>query len=337
MSSPNLHAPANDTVSQSEIERLLQQVESCDPSAGGATGGAASGRPFHDGAPRFDFPQLSFFSVSELRKLRVLHEEFILSLAARLSMHLGLEVSLQMAKLETLPFKSFVEGLSNPTHLTLLKIEPLRGTCLLDIPSRLALCIVDRELGGIAVCHDDARELNKMEARLVSRVVENIVNEWCTVWSKMLDLRPILVGHENNGRFLEICPATTMMLILGVETKVGETVEQMQFAFPHYTLEPLMLKLNAGAAHGDNPGRDVPAAAPKWNSALDEARVEISAGLPEVEVTAGQLAQLKPGDVLQMPRDAGNRIEVRLADHPKYLAHLGTSEGRWAVKIERKI
>ena len=67
------------------------------------------------------------------------HEDFISALATRLSIHLGLEVGLQMSKLEALPFQKFAEVLPNPTYVTLLKLRPLAGICLLDIPAAAGL------------------------------------------------------------------------------------------------------------------------------------------------------------------------------------------------------
>jgi flagellar motor switch protein FliM len=174
-----------DTVSQSEIERLLAQIgnsdalpiESAAPSPGGGS---------NDLIHRHEFPQLSLFTAAELRKLRVRHEEFVASLGARLSIHLGLDISLQMAKLETSSFQGFIDGLGNPTHLTVLKLEPLSGNCFLDIPLRLGLCVVDRELGGPGVWHDEPRELTKMESGLLSRLVESILSEWCGVWKDLV-------------------------------------------------------------------------------------------------------------------------------------------------------
>jgi flagellar motor switch protein FliM len=233
----------SETISQSEVERLLAEV-----------GNAGDAPTIEIGAPRaisppesaslerYDFRQVSFFSIRELRKLRSRHEEYIRSLAARLSVYLRLEVAMQMSKLDIIQFQKFVEGMSNPTHLALLKVEPLQGICLLDIAPRLGLAIVDRELGGPGICNEDARDLSQMEARLLSRVLEIIVNEWCACWGNLLELRPLILGHENTGRFLQTCSPGSMMLVFGIEVRLGQLVEQIHFGFPYQTLEPLIQK-----------------------------------------------------------------------------------------------
>ncbi|MDB6023705.1 MAG: flagellar motor switch protein FliM [Pedosphaera sp.] len=330
---------SDETVSPSDIEQLLAQAQGDDAAALETAAPARKSEPESKPLPRHEFPKLSFFSGNELRKLHLRHEEFIDSLAGRLSMHLGLEVGLQLTKLETIPFQKFADSLSNPTHLTLLKLEPLNGTCLLDIPPHLGLCMVDRELGGPAVPLDETREIGKMETRLLDKIVETIVGEWCGAWRDLLELRPAILKHENNARFLQICAPDTMMLVLSMETRLGELTEQIQFAVPRHAMEPLLLKLNAANEIGGKPvAASVPAAgtsAHPWNPAFDEVELSITAELPDIEVTARQLSQLKPGDVIPLLPELAGQIRLCFAGAPKFTGTLGTADGHWAVKIEQ--
>jgi flagellar motor switch protein FliM len=66
-------------------------------------------------------------------------------------------------------------------------------------------------------------------------------------------------------------------------------------------------------------------------------QVPISAHWSGLELTAGQLAQLKVGDVLQMEPHFINQVQIRLANIPKFVGRLGTQENRWAVEITKLI
>ena len=328
---------SSEIVSQSEIERLLAQVESVDPSDPVASPLATA----HPAGPEFvrrhEFPKLSLFSAAELRRLRVRHEDFISSLAARLSIHLGMDVTLQMSALEAVPFQKFTDGLSNPTYLTMLKLPPLSGICLLDIPPRLGLCMVDKELGGPGWAPDEARQIGKIEASLLTRVVGLIVNEWCGIWSDLLEVRPTVLGNETNSRFLTTSAPETSMLVVGMEARLNETVEQMQIAFPHPMLEPLTLKLNGGVNGGEKPDTVAKTVSPKWNSLFDDLQIQVKAELPEIRLPAGQLATLKPGDILALPSDLVNQVQIRLADRPAFVGNLGMSNQRRAVEIAQAL
>jgi flagellar motor switch protein FliM len=326
---------SKEIISQSEVEQLLAQVGSAAPPAPATDPQAPINPAGREIIRRHDFPKLSPFSPAELRPLRMRHEDFISALATRLSIHLGMEVSLQISKLEALPFQKFAEGLSNPTWLTMLKLPPLAGVCLLDIPPRLGLCIVDRELGGPGRAAEETRQIGKIEARLLSPVVSLIVNEWCGIWSDLMEIHPTVLGNETNSRYLHTSTPENSMLVVGMETRLAETVEQIQFAFPHPMLEPLTLKLNTGADGGGKPDAAAKTAPAKWNSLFDDLQIEVKAELPEIQLPAGQVAGLKPGDVLSLPPEYMNEVRLRLAHHPGFIGTLGTSDRRRAVKIEK--
>src|SRR5206468_11899724 len=103
----------------------------------------------------------------------------IRALAARLSIYLRLEFSLQMSKLQTITYRKFAEALPNPTHLSLFKVEPLRGIGVLDIHPRLGLTIVDRLLGGPAHSITSDHDLSEIELALLDQAVHLILAEWC--------------------------------------------------------------------------------------------------------------------------------------------------------------
>jgi flagellar motor switch protein FliM len=326
---------SRENISQSEVEQLLTQVETVGALPPGADPEAPAGLAGPDIIQRHDFPKLSQISSAELRPLRVRHDDFICALTTRLSIHLGLEIGMQLSKLETMPFQKFTEGLSNPTYLTMLKLQPLAGICVLDIPPRLGLCFVDRELGGLGRVEDETRPIGKIEARLLSAIASLIVNEWGAIWSDLMEIKSAVLGHEISSRYLQTSTPETTMLVVGIEVRIAEIVEQMQFAFPHSMLEPLTLKLNSGAADGEK--RDAAAKVPpvKWNSLFDELQIQVKAELPEIHLSAGEVADLKPGDILNLSPECMNEVRLRLANHPGFLGTLGSSNQRRAVKIDK--
>jgi flagellar motor switch protein FliM len=151
---PNNPNPIPETIAQADVEGMIGLIGSS-----GSKGAAAVKK---EASPPPVFRRLSSFSATELRKLRDRQEEFIRSLAARLSGHLRLEVGLQITRLESLPFGKLMAEVSNPTYLSLLKLEPLKGICLLEIPPQLGLSIVDRELGGAGVSIGENRALTEI-------------------------------------------------------------------------------------------------------------------------------------------------------------------------------
>ena len=328
-------AAGQEVLSQNEVENLLAQVAELESKTViHQTDGARSHQSKESIQP-YDFRNPVFLSAPELRKLRLHHEEFIRSLAARLSVHLRVEFSLQMSQLSTLTYLKFIEALPNPGHIVLFKAEPLRGICLLGIKQRLGLTVVDRVMGGPGHSVQIDRDLSEIEIALLEQVVQLIVGEWCSHWAGFQELRPLLLGHETNARFLNTAPSDSVMLALTLEAQIGDCFEQIHIGFPYTALEPLIKVL--GSKIDPHIHESV---APKpgeiaWNSELDDVRVPITAEFPGMTMSARRLASLEVGDLLELEGDMPGRVRLRLANLPKFNGRLGTRSGKWAIEISQ--
>ena len=325
--------PAQDVLSQSEVERLLAQV--AEQESNTVVHQSAGGRKqqHNDNIQAYDFRHPVFLSPIELRKLRVQHEEFIRSLGARLSIYLRLEVGLQMSQLQTLTYQKFTESIGSPCHLTLFKVEPLRGICILDIRPRLGLTIVDRLMGGPGHSVNVNRDLSEIETTLLDQALQLMISEWCNHWAEIQDLRPTLLGHDNSGRFLQTSTPDAIVLILSMEVQLGDCVESIQFTFPYNTIEPLIRRLSAkldAAGEERTPASDI---APKWRQNMEDIRVPVSAQWQSLVLTTRQLTELKVGDVLDLPDRFADELGLSLAKMKKFTGQLGTVDNRWAVEV----
>lgn len=186
----------------------------------------------------YDFRNPAHLAEAELRRLRVLHEECLRYLAARLSAFLRLDVALKLSRLTTVPYGKWTESIPGPTHLTLFKAEPLVGLGLVDLSPNLGLAIADRMLGGrgqlppsssaavsaTASAKENVaapRPLTEIEISLVEDVLHVVVEEWCAQWHEVTELRGQLAGYETSGRFLQTAPPDTVVLVLTVEVTLG--------------------------------------------------------------------------------------------------------------------
>jgi len=332
MPAPNEPAGSGDVLSQSEVERLLAQVAEQENSVTVLKPGDERATTTRDNIQPYDFRHPVFLSAAELRRLRIRQEGFIRALAARLSIYMRLEFTLQMSKLETIPYQKFAESLPNPTHLSLFKVEPLRGIGILDLHPRLGLTMVDRLMGGPAHSITADHDLSEIEMALLDQAVQLILGEWCNHWASVQEVRPILLGHETNGQFLQTAPRDTIMLVLTMEAKLGDCLEQMQMALPCFTLEPLIRKLGHVTDHDADEARQVPARI-SWNRNFDEVRVPVTAIWDDLVMTAGQVANLKPGDILPLDSRCTRQVKLRLANMTKFEGHLGTAGDKWAVAV----
>ncbi len=331
---------ASDFLDQSEIDKLLSQGVAADGPAKRMFI-RADGRPPAAGAPApkvepYDFRNPAFLSEFELRRLRLVHEDFIRYLSARLSLFLRMEFGLKMAKLTTANYAKFTESLPSPTHICLFKAEPLTGVSIIDINPRLALTIADRLLGGRGHSVKSERYLTEIEVALMDDVVLMILEEWCHQWKVEQELTPLIVGHENSGRFLQTSPRDAVVLAMTLEASFGDCSEQIQIGVPYYTIEPLVRKMQARRQ------KDATVAAPAakratWQESYDNITMPVRAEWDGFTVSLREITSLRVGDVVEMPADQIRRTNVLLNGVPKFSGTVGLDSDRVAVQLTAKL
>jgi flagellar motor switch protein FliM len=320
---------------QSEIDQLLAQaVAEVRPPllrADGKRGDAEAAARVEV----YDFRNPAFLTEVELRRLRILHQDFIRYLSARLALYLRMECSLKMARLQTQTYAKFTEALPSPTHICLFKVEPLLGVGVLDINPRLALTLVDRLLGGRGHSVKAERYLTEIEISLLEDVIKIILEEWCSQWREEMELHTQIIGHENNGRFLQTSPRDAVVLALSIEMAFGDCSEQIQIGLPYYTIEPLVKALQLRRQKDSTP-EAVPARA-EWRSVYEHVEVPIIAQWPLADIPLREIAALRVGDVMELPLGVLEQTQVLLNGSPKFIGTVGLESDNVAVKIQGKI
>jgi flagellar motor switch protein FliM len=283
-----------------------------------------------------DFRQSGFLAPSELRRIRLRHEQFVRALAGRLASFLRLEINVAVSKLQIVGYQKFIEAFANPSYISLFKAEPLKGVGLLVLPTRLGLCLVDRLLGGAGKMPDQGRELSEIEIALTNQVSTIILSEWCSHWPEMRDLRHAMLGHESNSKFLQTSPAETAMLVLSLTVGLNEKSETFHLALPYVTLEPLVrLLCPAGMPESESAAARAPK--PKWNTEFDDVTVPVTAEWQGLKLPASNIAALRKGDVLMLDPRCAAQVQLRFSHLPRFLGRPGTRGGRWAVELTSAI
>lgn len=332
--------PASDFLDQSEIDKLLAQGANPEVALAKKTliraDGTRTSGPDQIKVEPYDFRNPAFLSEVELRRLRLVHEDFIRYLSARLSLFLRMEFGLKMAKLTTVNYSKFTESLPSPTHICLFKAEPLSGVSVLDINPRLALTIADRLLGGRGHSVKTERYLTEIEIALLDDVVHMILEEWCHQWKTEQELTPLIIGHENSGRFLQTSPKDAVVLAMTLEANFGDCSEQIQIGVPYYTIEPLVRRMQARRAKDANVAQVVAKKA-TWQENYANIAMPVRAEWDTFEVSLREITDLRVGDVIEMPADQLRQTNLLLNGVPKFVGTVGLDGEQIAVQLTTKI
>ena len=158
----------------------------------------------------FDFGASSFLTQRELRQMRELLEGFVNDLAARLSLFLRIEIDLTLGQVAASTVRGAMDHMNSSTHLTLLRMSPLRGHTVVETPLDISLTIVNRLLGGGVQISESPRRLNEVEISLMDDVISIIGSEWANLWCDFKDIQSSIVGHETNPQYLRVCPSSPL-------------------------------------------------------------------------------------------------------------------------------
>lgn len=283
----------------------------------------------------YDFRNPVFLTEVELRQVRIRHEQFIHYLAARLSMFLRMDFGLKMSQLYTTPYAKFTDSIPNPTYIALFRVEQLNGVGVIDMNPRLAMTVVDRLLGGKGHSVRDERYLTEIEMALMEDILYLILEEWCRQWEDVREMNASLIGRENNGRFLQTSPHDAIVLVLTMEASLGDVSEPMQIGIPYYTLEPIIRKMQENAKRFNRITVDKRDA--KWQKAYDDIRVPVVAEWKAFDATVRDILALRPGDLIELPREIIGQTVISLSGAERYLGEVGLEDDNVAVKITREI
>lgn len=336
MSDDFLKSTGSDILDQSEIDKLLASADVQTKAAIFKHDGTRFDQVKTPKIESYDFRNPAFLTEVELRRLRILHEDFIRYLSARLSLFLRMEFSLKMAKLTTVSYQKFTEALPSPTHLCLFKAEPLMGVGILDLNPRLALTIADRMLGGRGHSVKAERFLTEIEAGLLEDIITIILEEWCGQWKAEQELHPQIIGHETNGRFLQTSPKDSVILALSLEADFGDCAEQIQIGVPYYTIEPLVKSMQTRRQKDTNVNTEI-ASKGQWQPIYERINVPVCAEWDAFELTLREITALRVGDVIEMPASIIDKTRITLNSVPKYEGSVGLDSDRVAVKLSRRL
>jgi flagellar motor switch protein FliM len=138
----------------------------------------------------------------------------------------------------------------------------------------------------------------------------------------------VLTGHETNPAFVEASSRELNVLVLKLETRMGEHSAPLQLVVPYRMLNPIVGQFNAGMP---GPELSTKGRALRWNPALDTVPIGITAEWHGLEVPARQIAGLSVGDIL--PAGDPSEIEVRFASLARFVGRLGTSGNKRAIEL----
>jgi flagellar motor switch protein FliM len=344
-----------DVLSQSKVDALLQAVSGGDdampdlggapsldsapePSAGGGGGGGNTSAmiPMDKNVTIYDFKRPNRVSPEQMRALSSLHEQFARNLAVELTGVLRTVVDIQTSQAEQLTYQEFTMSLPNPSYITTLSCEPLSGDMIIELNPTICFPFIDKLLGGgHANTVAPERVFTDIESRLIAQVMDNVIHHLQETWEPIAQLRFAVTDTETNPQILQnVAPnEIVVLLIFEIRMSEGEAGGMLNLCIPFNVIEPIISKLSSQSwfmASSKSGESDLS----RLKENVQDVPLNIEAYIAETTITAGELSNLKVGDIITTPKVAKQPIMVNIEGRPKYLASIGQIRGHKAVRIE---
>lgn len=258
-------------------------------------------RPARSRARRFDFRRPNKLNRDHLRNLQMIHETFAGQLSTLLSSSLRSVCSFSVESMEEISYGEFVRGISVPTHLTILSLDPLPGVGLFHMSIDGAMAIVEMLLGGRGVGPHPERALTDIEASLVRTITERSLPELHAAFEPVVDLAPRIVGTESNPQFARLASPSEMVVLVNFKLSISGVVETAaSLCYPYSTIQPLL---------GDMVGHSGPMTVGKGDLSdvrerlagrLHDVPVDFSVAFQPVSMRSREILGLQVGDILTL-------------------------------------
>jgi flagellar motor switch protein FliM len=321
----------NEVLSQDEIDQLLTAISTGDIETEEVTKAADQRK-----IKIYDFKRPDKFSKEQIRTVSIMHETFARLTTTALSAQLRSIATVHVASVDQLTYEEFIRSIPNPTTLGIINMDPLKGSAVLEIDPSVTFSIIDRLFGGQGKGTKISRDLSDIEQSVMEGIIVKILGNLREAWSQVIDLRPRLGQIETNPQFAQIVPPTEMVVLVTLETKVGEEEGMMNFCIPYLTIEPIISKLSAQYMYSSVRSGATTENLNILKERLSTVDIPVVAEIGSMNLMVKDVLALRVGDIVRLSNTkTTDPMILKVGNREKFLCRPGIVGTKIAVQIVR--
>ena len=243
-----------------------------------------------------------------------------------------------VASVDQLTYEEFIRSIPNPTTLGIINMDPLKGSAVLEIDPSITFSIIDRQFGGQGEGAKITRDLSDIETAVMEGIIVRILGNLREAWSQVIDLRPRLGQIETNPQFAQIVPPNEMVVLVTLETKVGEVEGMINFCIPYLTIEPIISKLSAQYMYSSVRSGGTTENLNTLKERLSSIGVSVVAEIGSMNLTVRDVLALQMGDTIRLPNTrTSDPLVMKIGNRQKFFCRPGVVGSKVAVQITKKL
>ena len=267
--------------------------------------------------------------------LEIINERFSRNIRIGLFNFIRKTPEVSVGGIKVQKYSAFLRETVVPTNFNIVSVRPLRGSGMIVCDPTLVFSVIDALFGGNGKFHTriEGRDFSPTEQRVISRIVEVIATEYKKAWLGIYPLELEYQRSEMQPQFANIAAPGEIVVTTSFTLEIGDATGTIHFCIPYATLEPIRDVLYS-STQGDSAEPDR-----RWvklmTHQIQAAQVQLVAELAHAPATVEQLLALKAGDFIEL--DMKKSIEVKVDGVPVMEAQYGTSNGKYALKVDRML
>jgi flagellar motor switch protein FliM len=313
-------------LSQDEVDALLQGIT-------GESQKLEEDEAPTDGIRDYNLASQERIVRGRMPTMEIINERFARNVRTGLFNFIRKSPEVSIGGIKVQKYSAFLRDIVVPTNFNIVSVRPLRGSGLIVCEPTLVFAVIDSLFGGAGKFHTriEGREFSPTEMRIIQRLVDVIVAEYKKAWGGIYPLELEYQRSEMQPQFATVATPGEIIVATSFTLEIGETTGTIHFCIPYATLEPIRDVLFS-SVQGDSNQPDK-----RWlnllKTEIQSAELELIAELATAPATVEQLLSFKPGDFIEL--DLKPQIEVNVAGVPVLECHYGTSNGRYALKVDQ--
>jgi flagellar motor switch protein FliM len=245
--------------------------------------------------------------------LQMAFETYARSCGTLLTTRLRAVSQVNLLAIEQLTYDEYVSQLSSPTLMSVVTVEPLPGTMLMEMPLSTAMTSIDHMLGGPGGAQPE-RTLTDVEMPLLRSLLERMLGELRYGFEQLVDLAPKLGAIEYNPQFLRVLSPGDAVVVASFEMKVGADEAVCTICLPFTTILPV-LTADSGDVQLSAAEREARRIAhANLSAGLSSAPIDVAVRFMPITMRTDDIVELRPGDVVMFGHPSSVPLSVTVHD-----------------------
>ncbi len=284
----------------------------------------------------YDFRHPARVSKDQLRTLQNLHDNFARLLSSTFSTLQRSVIEINLISVDQITYSEFIMSLSSPSCTYTFRMEPLEGVAIIDFSQSVVFSFVDRLFGGRGTSIVTEREITWIEKSVMNNIINRGLRDLERTWERIIPLECTVEMLETNPEFVQVVPASETVVLISFELKSENVNGLINLCYPYISIEPIALRL--GGQNLVSSAKEVPhEELLKNRQRIEMFDTTVRANLGSVEITIGDLLNLKKGDIVTLDSRVTDDIEVCVEDEMKFYGKPGYAGKYKGVEIISRI